>query len=66
VNSDDPAYFGGYVLENYLAAQRGLDLSKDHLSQLARNSFEASFLAPPDKQRWIAAVDAYAERAVME
>jgi adenine deaminase len=60
VNSDDPAYFGGYVLENYLAAQRGLGLSKDHLSQLARNSFEASFLAPPDKQRWIAAVDAYA------
>jgi adenine deaminase len=60
VNSDDPAYFGGYVLENYLAAQRGLGLSKDHLSQLARNSFEASFLAPPDKQRWLAAVDAYA------
>lgn len=60
VNSDDPAYFGGYVLENYLAAQRGLGLSKDHLAQLARNSFEASFLAPSDKQRWLAAVDAYA------
>src|SRR3984957_1497503 len=62
VNSDDPAYFGGYVLENYLAAQQGLDLSKDHLTLLARNSFEASFLAPPDKARWLAAVDAYAGR----
>lgn len=60
VNSDDPAYFGGYVLENYLAAQQGLDLSKDELTLLARNSFEASFLAPPDKARWLAAVDAYA------
>jgi adenosine deaminase len=60
VNSDDPAYFGGYVLENYLAAHQGLDLSKDHLTLLARNSFEASFLAPPDKARWLAAVDAYA------
>jgi adenosine deaminase len=66
LNSDDPAYFGGYVLENYLAAQRGLGLSKDHLSQLARNSFEASFLAPPDKRRWLAAVDAYAGRVIAE
>jgi adenosine deaminase len=60
VNSDDPAYFGGYVLENYLAVQSGLDLSGADLAKLARNSFEASFLAPDDKQRWMAAVDAYA------
>jgi adenosine deaminase len=60
VNSDDPAYFGGYVLENYLAVQTGLDLSGADLAQLARNSFEASFLAPHDKRRWMAAVDAYA------
>jgi adenosine deaminase len=60
VNSDDPAYFGGYVLENYLAVQAGLDLSGADLAQLARNSFEASFLAPQEKRRWMAAVDAYA------
>jgi hypothetical protein len=48
VNSDDPAYFGGYLLENYLAVQRALGLSRDDLSLLARNSIEASFLeAPP-------------------
>jgi adenosine deaminase len=59
VNSDDPAYFGGYVLENYLAVQRGLGLTQSELRQLARNSFEASFLSPAEKQRWLAAVDAY-------
>ena len=60
VNSDDPAYFGGYVLENYLAIQRGLGLSYADLALLAHNSFEASFLEPNDKRRWMAAVTAYA------
>jgi adenine deaminase len=60
VNSDDPAYFGGYVLENYLAIQRGLGLSYADLALLASNSFEASFLAPDEKRRWMAAVAAYA------
>ena len=60
VNSDDPAYFGGYVLENYLAVQRGLGLSQDDLTVLARNSIEASFLADSAKQRWFAAIDDYA------
>jgi adenine deaminase len=60
VNSDDPAYFGGYVLENYLAIQRGLGLSYADLALLAHNSFEASFLGPDDKRRWMAAVVAYA------
>jgi adenine deaminase len=62
VNSDDPAYFGGYLLENYLAVQQGLDLSRAELATLARNSFEASMLAPADKQRWLAAIDARALR----
>jgi adenosine deaminase len=60
VNSDDPAYFGGYVVENYLAAQRGLDLSRQDLITLARNSIEASFLAGSAKQRWMSAIDEYA------
>jgi adenosine deaminase len=59
VNSDDPAYFGGYILENYLAVQRGLGLSRADLASLARNSFEASFLDESDKRRWTVAIDAY-------
>jgi adenine deaminase len=61
VNSDDPAYFGGYVLENYLAVQRGLDLSRGQLTLLARNSIEASFLADAAKRRWLDTIEAYAE-----
>jgi adenosine deaminase len=43
-NSDDPAYFGGYVGDNYAAAQAALQLSDEQIVQLARNSFEASFI----------------------
>ena len=43
INSDDPAYFGGYVNENYLAVAEALSLTREELEQLARNSFEASF-----------------------
>lgn len=59
VNSDDPAYFGGYLLENFLAIERGLGLTRAELATLARNSFEASFLEASAKRRWLAAVDAY-------
>ena len=44
VNSDDPAYFGGYVADNYLAIAEALELSRDQIVQLALNSVEASFL----------------------
>jgi adenosine deaminase len=63
VNSDDPAYFGGYLLENFLAVQRALGLSKDDLTALARNSVTASFLDEPAKRRWLAAIDTYAGNA---
>lgn len=63
VNSDDPAYFGGYVAENYRAAAEALGLSRDELVALAKNSFEASFLPLEAKQRWMEAVDAYAREA---
>ena len=56
VNSDDPAYFGGYINENYLAVQQALDLSEDALRVLACNSFEASFLGESEKKRLIAQV----------
>jgi adenosine deaminase len=60
VNSDDPAYFGGYLLDNYLATTEALQLSRAQLVQLARNSITASFLPDTDKQRWLQAIDAQA------
>jgi adenosine deaminase len=60
VNSDDPAYFGGYVGANYRAAQESLGLSRDDLVRLARNSFHASFLAPGEKRSRLAEVDQFA------
>jgi len=60
VNSDDPSYFGGYVNANYQAVADALDLSKDDLLTLARNSFTGSFLAEAEKDRYLAAIDAYA------
>jgi adenosine deaminase len=60
INSDDPAYFGGYLGENWLATANALSLTRDELITLAKNSFEASFLAPAAKAARIAEVDAYA------
>ena len=58
VNSDDPAYFGGYVNANYRALAEAFALTDADLKRLARNSFTASFLADADKARHIAAVEA--------
>jgi adenosine deaminase len=63
VNSDDPAYFGGYVAENFLGVQAALRLTRAQVTLLARNSIEASFLAPADKWRWLEAIDAYVASA---
>ncbi len=57
VNSDDPAYFGGYILDNYVAIARALDLTRDDLVQLARNSITASFLPDEDKDRFLEELD---------
>ena len=51
VNSDDPAYFGGYVNDNFNALVDAVDLQVDEIMALVRNSFEASFLAEDDKRR---------------
>ena len=59
VNSDDPAYFGGYLLDNYRAAQAALGLSAGEVRRLARNGVEASFLDPAAKQRLLAEIDAF-------
>jgi adenosine deaminase len=58
VNSDDPAYFGGYLHDNVAAVTPALDLTADHRRRLAENSFRASFLPEPDKQRHLTAVAA--------
>ncbi len=51
VNSDDPAYFGGYMTENFKAVTNALNLSKDDLLTLTRNGIEASFVSDADKDR---------------
>ncbi len=59
VNSDDPAYFGGYVLQNYTDCFDALpQLGPAHAYALARNSLQASFASDTDKARWLQALDA--------
>lgn len=59
VNSDDPAYFGGYAGENLSAAARALGLSREDIRLLAANSVSASFLPEADKRRLFDEVDAF-------
>ena len=59
VNSDDPAYFGGYITENFLAAQKALALGRDQIVTLARNGFSAAFCDAATKERHLKALDAY-------
>jgi adenosine deaminase len=59
VNSDDPAYFGGYVGENYAEAAAALRLPRADLITLARNSFLASFLPESEKRRYLDAIAAF-------
>ncbi len=59
VNSDDPAYFGGYIAENYQAAMDALKLSQSEIIQLAKNSFLASFLDPEAKNVLIDELNSY-------
>lgn len=56
-NSDDPPYFGGYLLENWLACLRELDLQRHHLVQLAQNSFTGSFLPQEEKTKWAGKIE---------
>ena len=60
LNSDDPAYFGGYVNANYRQLAAAVGLSRHQVTRLARNSFEGSFLSESDKARHLAEIDAYA------
>ena len=57
INSDDPSYFGGYVNQNYLDVASALNLTKDDILLLARNSFNASFLTDDEKKHYLDKVD---------
>jgi adenosine deaminase len=63
VNSDDPAYFGGYINDNFIAAFEALPLTRAHALTLARNSFNASFVDDERKRVWLDEVDAYFAKA---
>jgi adenosine deaminase len=58
VNSDDPAYFGGYLEENFTLVQQELDLAPEDLAALSRNAFEAAWLPRPVKDDYLARVEA--------
>ena len=53
INSDDPAYFGGYVNQNFLETATALNLNKEEIFTIAKNSFEASFLDEAQKKKMI-------------
>ena len=53
INSDDPAYFGGYLNKNLIEIQRALHLSKSEMKTLIINSFKSSFLSDEQKEKWI-------------
>ena len=59
VNSDDPAYFGGYVGDNFEGVRRELFMTDEELVQCARNSFEASFLDDARRRAYLAELDAF-------
>ena len=59
IHSDDPAYFGGYMNENYYETAKALDLDKNQLMQLAINGFEASWLSAEAKEKHISEVKEY-------
>lgn len=59
INSDDPAYFGGQVNQNYIEVQEALDLTKQDLYELAKNSFQYSLLDEASKQQYLEELEAY-------
>ena len=62
LNSDDPAYFGGYLNDNYRALAQAVGLSREDVVRVARNSFEGAFLSEVEKAARLAEIDAYLAR----
>lgn len=61
INSDDPAYFGGYIGTNMVELQKEMDLSQAQVAQLAKNSFDIAFISEEEKASYRAEVDRYTE-----
>jgi len=61
INSDDPAYFGGYVNENYRQLAAAVGLTREQLTLLAGNSFEGSFLTSAEKSAYLAEIEDYVQ-----
>ncbi len=59
VNSDDPAYFGGYINQNFFACFEALPLTRAHAHALARNGFRAAFLSPSERERYLDEVEEF-------
>ena len=59
VNSDDPAYFGGYLAENFFALHDELGLSREQAERLVRNGFTASYLGEAERSRMLQQLDRY-------
>jgi adenosine deaminase len=59
VNSDDPAYFGGYIEENFRALYEALGIDSQDIYKLARNAFRASFLDPAEKKQYLNELDEF-------
>lgn len=59
VNSDDPAYFGGYIIENFLAVHQQLGLDSHDVYKLCRNAFQAAFLDPAEKIKYLEELDGF-------
>jgi adenine deaminase len=64
VNSDDPAYFGGYITENFLAIQQAFNLSHNDIYQLAKNALQAAFLTQTEKQNLLAELDDFMAKSI--
>ncbi|NRF61610.1 adenosine deaminase [Vibrio coralliilyticus] len=62
INSDDPAYFGGYMTDNFLAVADSHMLTQEELAQFSRNAIEASFISDSEKQRLMSQLDEFVDR----
>ena len=59
VNSDDPAYFGGYINDNFIATAEAVGLEREHIITLVKNSFAASFISEEEKSKYLSLVDEF-------
>jgi adenosine deaminase len=62
INSDDPAYFGGYIADNYLAAAGALDLTEDDIMSIARYSIEGAFIDERERSVLLAELERHGDR----